>query len=198
MVLAVCRRAVFRDVKCQFALLSAHTARQGRCSVRGKKLTRIEFSDSLLDFTMRWVYANLHVQDGGWRDGFAFLKHKGHKVHEGKIRKLGCLSSPWCTWRPSCLGFFPLRLTMAEKWARLDSNQRPSDYESPALTTAPRARESVERERLQVECCLLLPQLSTCNLQPNLSGRRDSNPRISAWKADALPLGDSRAAIILP
>ena len=24
------------------------------------------------------------------------------------------------------------------------------------------------------------------------SGRRDSNPRISAWKADALPLGDSR------
>ena len=26
----------------------------------------------------------------------------------------------------------------------------------------------------------------------NQSGRRDSNPRISAWKADALPLGDSR------
>ena len=26
-----------------------------------------------------------------------------------------------------------------KKWARLDSNQRPSDYESPALTTAPRA-----------------------------------------------------------
>ena len=24
------------------------------------------------------------------------------------------------------------------------------------------------------------------------SGRRDSDPRISAWKADALPLGDSR------
>ena len=30
------------------------------------------------------------------------------------------------------------------------------------------------------------------------SGRRDSNPRISAWKADALPLGDSRAPIIVP
>ena len=26
------------------------------------------------------------------------------------------------------------------------------------------------------------------------SGRRDSNPRMSAWKADALPLGDSRIA----
>jgi hypothetical protein len=26
----------------------------------------------------------------------------------------------------------------------------------------------------------------------DLSGRWDSNPRISAWKADALPLGDSR------
>ena len=24
------------------------------------------------------------------------------------------------------------------------------------------------------------------------SGQRDSNPRISAWKADALPLGDAR------
>jgi predicted nucleotidyltransferase component of viral defense system len=31
------------------------------------------------------------------------------------------------------------------------------------------------------------------------SGRRDSNPRISAWKADALPLGDSRlTSMILP
>ncbi len=32
------------------------------------------------------------------------------------------------------------------------------------------------------------------NLSTNVvqSGRRDSNPRISAWKADALPLGDSR------
>jgi hypothetical protein len=25
-----------------------------------------------------------------------------------------------------------------------------------------------------------------------LSGRRDSDPRMSAWKADALPLGDAR------
>jgi hypothetical protein len=33
------------------------------------------------------------------------------------------------------------------------------------------------------------------NLTPDTetkSGRWDSNPRISAWKADALPLGDSR------
>src|SRR5688572_15789113 len=30
------------------------------------------------------------------------------------------------------------------------------------------------------------------------TGRWDSNPRISAWKADALPLGDSRAVGILP
>ncbi len=27
-----------------------------------------------------------------------------------------------------------------KKWARLDSNQRPRNYEFPALTTAPRAR----------------------------------------------------------
>src|SRR5215208_2502982 len=35
----------------------------------------------------------------------------------------------------------------------------------------------------------------TFNIKPatrSKSGRRDSNPRISAWKADALPLGDSR------
>src|SRR5512133_3858721 len=34
-----------------------------------------------------------------------------------------------------------------------------------------------------------------CQLPPRdtlKSGRWDSNPRISAWKADALPLGDSR------
>ncbi len=36
-------------------------------------------------------------------------------------------------------------------------------------------------------------------IQPNTkSGRRDSNPRISAWKADALPLGHARNAGILP
>jgi hypothetical protein len=29
---------------------------------------------------------------------------------------------------------------VGNKWARLDSNQRPSDYESPALTAEPRAR----------------------------------------------------------
>ncbi len=28
---------------------------------------------------------------------------------------------------------------LVNKWARLDSNQRPNDYESFALTTAPRA-----------------------------------------------------------
>lgn len=32
----------------------------------------------------------------------------------------------------------------------------------------------------------------TDHLRLARSGRRDSNPRISAWKADALPLGDSR------
>jgi hypothetical protein len=30
-------------------------------------------------------------------------------------------------------------------WARLGSNQRPRDYESPALTTELRARETVAR-----------------------------------------------------
>ena len=30
------------------------------------------------------------------------------------------------------------------------------------------------------------------------SGRRDSDPRISAWKADALPLGDARVVLPLP
>lgn len=29
------------------------------------------------------------------------------------------------------------------------------------------------------------------------SGRRDSNPRISAWKADALPLGHARICIMI-
>ena len=29
------------------------------------------------------------------------------------------------------------------------------------------------------------------------SGRWDSNPRISAWKADALPLGDARVVLRL-
>jgi hypothetical protein len=28
-----------------------------------------------------------------------------------------------------------------------------------------------------------------------VSGRRDSNPWMSAWKADALPLGDARACL---
>jgi hypothetical protein len=53
--LAVCRRAAFRDVKYQFAPLRAQRTRSfnGFLSdlsvLRGKKLTPIEFSDSLLD-----------------------------------------------------------------------------------------------------------------------------------------------------
>ena len=51
-------------------------------------------------------------------------------------------------------------------WARLDSNQEPVGYEPTAL---PLSYKPVK-----------------------LSGRPDSNRRISAWKADALPLGDAR------
>jgi hypothetical protein len=36
-------------------------------------------------------------------------------------------------------------------WARLDSNQRPNDYESSALTAAPRALFFLESKRLHVE-----------------------------------------------
>ena len=38
-------------------------------------------------------------------------------------------------------GFFPWNMNGV--WARQDSNLRPSDYESPALTAAPRARYKV-------------------------------------------------------
>jgi hypothetical protein len=41
-------------------------------------------------------------------------------------------------------------ITDGDEWARLDSNQRPSDYESPALTTAPRARLSVISDQQSV------------------------------------------------
>lgn len=37
-------------------------------------------------------------------------------------------------------GYFDSK--QGKKWARQDSNLRPSDYESPALTAAPRARFS--------------------------------------------------------
>jgi hypothetical protein len=48
---------------------------------------------------------------------------------------------------------------------------------------------------LSVKCQVLKCHGTPENLTPDTelkSGRRDSNPRISAWKADALPLGDSR------
>ena len=50
-------------------------------------------------------------------------------------------------------------------WARLESNQRPRDYESPALTTAPRARLGFESERLQAESCLTVLQHSTATFK---------------------------------
>jgi hypothetical protein len=48
---------------------------------------------------------------------------------------------------------------------------------------------------LRFKCQVLKCHVTPENLTPDTllqSGRRDSNPRISAWKADALPLGDSR------
>ncbi len=52
------------------------------------------------------------------------------------------------------------------RWARQDSNLEPVGYEPTAL---PLSYKPV-----------------------HVSGRPDSNRRISAWKADALPLGDAR------
>src|SRR6185503_20935406 len=62
------------------------------------------------------------------------------------------------------------------------------NYEFPALSTAPWALLSV---KCQVFQCDVTPEHLTLNTE-HQSGRWDSNPRISAWKADALPLGDSR------
>src|SRR5688572_9905533 len=75
-----------------------------------------------------------------------------------------------------------------ERWAQVDSNHRPRNYEFPALTTAPWALFKCQVSSIRVSVTLK-------NLTPDTnsqSGRWDSNPRISAWKADALPLGDSR------
>ncbi len=67
-------------------------------------------------------------------------------------------------------------------WAQQDSNLRPSGYEPPALTTELWAQK------------MRPPEVFPRRLK---SGRRDSNPRMSAWKADALPLGDSRVHIVI-
>ncbi len=90
--------------------------------------------------------------------------------------------------KPPNMGAMVLRTTRY-RWARLDSNQRPSDYESPALTAELRARKykvlwyHVSRSDTGThDTRALFVQ----------SGRRDSNPRILAWKANALPLGDAR------
>ena len=47
--------------------------------------------------------------------------------------KIKCLDIVPIKSKNPCEGIF------GNKWARLDSNQRPSDYESPALTAEPRA-----------------------------------------------------------
>ncbi len=39
-----------------------------------------------------------------------------------------------------------LKGMQSDKWARMESNHRPSDYESPALTTAPRAPKKRHHE----------------------------------------------------
>ncbi len=84
----------------------------------------------------------------------------------------------------------------SKEWARLDSNQRPSDYESPALTAELRAHFQENDEQLSVTSCALMTDNCSLNCSLKRSGRRDSNPRISAWKADALPLGDARVGLI--
>ncbi len=71
----------------------------------------------------------------------------------------------------------------------MESNHRPSDYESPALTTAPRAL----KKRTTKDFGFRFPRVfGGGTLRGVESGRRDSNPRILAWKANALPLGDAR------
>jgi hypothetical protein len=71
-------------------------------------------------------------------------------------------------------------ISFAAKWARQDSNLRPTGYEPAAL---PLSYEPA------------LPPMESFICRGNRvwwSGRRDSNPRHPAWKAGTLPLSYSR------
>jgi hypothetical protein len=75
--------------------------------------------------------------------------------------------------------------------SRAGLNRGPHPYQGCALPTELRERHlgrTVGRaERLLPLLCTFV-RLSACpSVQPVRSGRRDSNPRPSAWKADALP-----------
>jgi hypothetical protein len=60
----------------------------------------------------------------------------------------------------------------------------------PLTFSLPRKRSTPELHRLVNDTGLFSNYSSMClkiKKKPRLSGRRDSNPRPSAWKADALP-----------
>ena len=67
-------------------------------------------------------------------------------------------------------------------WAPPDSNRGPTGYEPAALTAELGAHEQQKPKPERAWVAVLLTQ----------SGRRDSNPRPTAWKAETLPLSYSR------
>ncbi len=89
------------------------------------------------------MHASLSITDGVYGMlSTTDIKEQIAYPTEIKQKKLAIITS-FLVW-------FLLNLAqheMVKKWARLDSNQRPNDYESFALTAAPRALNSPPRHK---------------------------------------------------
>jgi hypothetical protein len=130
------------------------------------------------------------------------LLENTNRMWDTSHRSLALCESVW-RWDE---GGSTQRSRTTDWWARQDSNLRPTGYEPAALTSELRApqRESILAEafasyKTDRPASSEEPQFARWWRFREViqSGRRDSNPRISAWKADALPLGHARAPRIV-